>query len=339
MEIVPPRNIWSVPIFEFRDAGSVTGDKIETNFRDIQNWLVRTREEHTVPPSGTTHASSSGHRRGLEVFKSLTGSTKKSDQTDSCKCPRKRRQMKHPEQCDKCPKGQIGISQKSNSDSKPKCKTCPKGQKPNGAANKCLEDCPVGKKLNPAGKECIMECPKGKQPNSTRDKCELHCAIDKISNKAGGVLERCVCKNGAHNAKCDPKEDEERDKEGKQRKKEQEKKKEEAVKDLVQETKEKVQKQAEKAKTNNDKQKTRQNKVCLAFVAAGTASETFNPDDLDEAGEQWPDDAEVDWSNWVNVTESNIVLPPEYHASVQVGMETKKRQINPATWVSSAARA
>ncbi|KAL8664088.1 MAG: hypothetical protein Q9202_003380 [Teloschistes flavicans] len=48
--------------------------------------------------------------------------------------------------------------------------------------------------------------------------------------------------------------------------------------------------------------------MCLVFLAAGVASETFNDDDLDEAGEEWPEDFNIDWDTFKPLTQSNIAL-------------------------------
>lgn len=44
----------------------------------------------------------------------------------------------------------------------------------------------------------------------------------------------------------------------------------------------------------NNAVKKQQHKMCLAFLAVGVASETFNSDDREEAPEEWPENVVID---------------------------------------------
>ncbi|KAL8664089.1 MAG: hypothetical protein Q9202_003381 [Teloschistes flavicans] len=184
------------------DISSTSGNNLAGAFKQINEWVMKMYKDDTKSSSGSDAASSSktssgsGRRALLDGTKALEELERRAqisnEENDPCKCPKKKRQMKDPKQCDKCAADEIRTSKGT---AQKQCQKCPKGQKPNQAADKCLIDCPKGKKANKAGDKCEMECPKGKELNGAGDKCESDCPASKRPDKTGKSCET-ICLAG-----------------------------------------------------------------------------------------------------------------------------------------------
>ncbi|KAI9825120.1 MAG: hypothetical protein M1832_001440 [Thelocarpon impressellum] len=278
------------PIFEFRDLAGVNGDKFEEEFDKIDSYIVRMHQQHPTTP---LRARDARRRSAPSLEERADGDPLDSD--DPCKCGKKRK--KNRKQCKRCPLGQIRVTVGPVST----CQGCELGKKANAGGDKCEMECPTGKKANAAGDKCEMECPTGQKSSAGGDKCELDCPLGKKASVGGDKCEMdCPLgqKSNAGGDKCEldcPKGQKESGGKCAPEKSDEDKEKEKKEKDGKEEKDKK-----EKAK------KVGRAGTCLAFLAAGVATETFNPDDLEEAAQDWPSD--VPWVEG-ELTESNIELP------------------------------
>lgn len=354
---------YAIPIFEFRDLGSVAGNELEKSFEELEDYLtdlyesnVRELKPRVVVSSPRNSSQETAHIMQQDI-QIPEHSIDARNNIEPCQCRRKKLKMKKPGQCHKCPTGQVRLPSNTKSAKAGTCKACPKGQKPNLAATQCILECPEHQKPSPSGgtcqldcpkgriadtkgDECILHCPKGQKPNSAGNGCIVECPTGKMANIAGSnaswivpreksltsqipiayhfVLERTFAQlminaparigltataaiskrirnswKQLENFQQIVDEAAKKEKEREERKKKQN---EEAER-------------KERANRIDEKFKKQQHKMCLSFLAAGVASEIFNPVDLEEAGEEWPEDVVIDWRKFQPLTESNIGLP------------------------------
>ncbi|KAI9822914.1 MAG: hypothetical protein M1832_002939 [Thelocarpon impressellum] len=295
------------PIFEFRDLEGVKGDNLEADFAMIDDYIVRMHNTRPVTPP-----LKSRDRRPSK----LAPATLQGRRDDPCRCEKLRKKNKSKCQKQKCPQGQVSVLKGQLAT----CEPCGNGKKANAAGDKCEVECEKGKKPNDAGDKCEKDCPTGQKPNVAGDKCDVDCkkgqkevagkCVDETSDKEKEDEKKDKTKSDKE------KEDEKKDKEKSDKEKEDEKKdktksdkeKEDEKKDKENSDKEKGDEKSNEAKEDKDKAKKKARVgACLAFLAAGVATETLNPDDMLEAAEEWPSD--VDWVEG-ELTESNIELPP-----------------------------